>query len=286
MTLIQDANPADFLSGAGPLLYKEEAEYGLILGLAESFASDSEPPVPALYLRLVNESKITQAVYLQSRPDLAAVSHLSDPQISILAEFLRSRAISVGGFIGPTSAAGKLVASFIQGRSNFVSHVSMSQKILTATSVKRPRPSNGRGRLAELPDLPQLLEFLESFCRECLPHEKFDKTGQTSFLQKKILANRVYVWCHTNQLVATAHLARPTRHGISIGAVYTPPFHRARGYASNLMAQITQEQLDTGRRFCVLYTDATNPTSNKIYESIGYQVVAESTSYRIVDNNF
>jgi predicted GNAT family acetyltransferase len=38
--------------------------------------------------------------------------------------------------------------------------------------------------------------------------------------------------------------------------------------------------LEQGYRSCFLYTDLSNPTSNAIYERIGYRRVAESTEYR------
>jgi hypothetical protein len=34
--------------------------------------------------------------------------------------------------------------------------------------------------------------------------------------------------------------------------------------------------LDEGRRFCFLYTDLANPTSNKIYQAIGYKPVTDA----------
>ena len=66
-----------------------------------------------------------------------------------------------------------------------------------------------------------------------------------------------------------------TPRGIRIGPVYTPPALRRRGYASNLVAAVTQHQFDEGRTFCFLFTDRANPTSNKIYQSLGYQSVID-----------
>jgi len=44
-------------------------------------------------------------------------------------------------------------------------------------------------------------------------------------------------------------------------------------------AAVTAERLASGRRFCFLYTDAANPTSNKIYTQIGYEHVCDSVEY-------
>ena len=38
---------------------------------------------------------------------------------------------------------------------------------------------------------------------------------------------------------------------------------------------MSQEALDSGRRFCFLFTDAANPTSNHIYQEIGYEHVRD-----------
>jgi predicted GNAT family acetyltransferase len=62
--------------------------------------------------------------------------------------------------------------------------------------------------------------------------------------------------------------------------VYTPPALRGRGYASALVAAVSQAQLDAGRRFCFLFTDLANPTSNRIYQDIGYEAVCDVDEYR------
>lgn len=72
---------------------------------------------------------------------------------------------------------------------------------------------------------------------------------------------------------------RPTPNGMAIGPVYTPPEHRRHGYATSLVAQQTQWLLDEGKKCCFLYTDLHNPTSNSIYQRIGYRQVAESSEY-------
>jgi hypothetical protein len=62
--------------------------------------------------------------------------------------------------------------------------------------------------------------------------------------------------------------------------VYTPPEHRRRGYASALTAALTERLLAGGRRFCFLFTDLANPTSNAIYQRIGYRPLGDVDRYR------
>jgi predicted GNAT family acetyltransferase len=72
----------------------------------------------------------------------------------------------------------------------------------------------------------------------------------------------------------------PTPNGIRIAPVYTPPELRGGGYASACTAETTRRLLKDGRRFCFLYTDLANPTSNSIYQRIGYRPVCDVDQYR------
>jgi predicted GNAT family acetyltransferase len=47
-----------------------------------------------------------------------------------------------------------------------------------------------------------------------------------------------------------------------------------------LVAKLSQHLLDQGRTFCTLFTDLANPTSNRIYQNIGYRPVCDYTVYR------
>jgi GNAT superfamily N-acetyltransferase len=60
---------------------------------------------------------------------------------------------------------------------------------------------------------------------------------------------------------------------VRIGPVCTPPPLRGRGYAGGATAAVSQAALDTGATQVVLYTDLANPTSNALYERLGYRPV-------------
>ena len=72
-------------------------------------------------------------------------------------------------------------------------------------------------------------------------------------------------------------LSRSSSIRARIGPVYTPKQHRGRGYASRAVAEVSQHYVDHGVR-CCLFTDQANPTSNKIYEAIGYRPVTDMVS--------
>jgi hypothetical protein len=46
------------------------------------------------------------------------------------------------------------------------------------------------------------------------------------------------------------------------------------------VAALSQSLLDSGYEFCVLFADLANPTSNHIYQDIGYTPVCDFATYR------
>jgi predicted GNAT family acetyltransferase len=57
--------------------------------------------------------------------------------------------------------------------------------------------------------------------------------------------------------------------------VYTPESERRHGYAGSAVAAVSRRMLAAGARRTTLFTDVSNPTSNKIYAAVGYRPVAE-----------
>jgi predicted GNAT family acetyltransferase len=60
-----------------------------------------------------------------------------------------------------------------------------------------------------------------------------------------------------------------------IGPVYTPPPLRGRRYASALTAAASRAALDGGASEVLLFTDLANPTSNALYQRLGYRPVED-----------
>ena len=71
--------------------------------------------------------------------------------------------------------------------------------------------------------------------------------------------------------------------GVSrVQLVFTPPELRGHGFASACVAVVTARELAAGRT-PMLYTDLTNPTSNAIYQRIGYRWVTEAVSLYLTE---
>ena len=88
----------------------------------------------------------------------------------------------------------------------------------------------------------------------------------------------IAIW-EDGESVSCAGFGGETPNGIRIGPVYTPPERRSHGYASALTAELSRQLLAAGRRYCFLYTDLGNRTSNRIYINIGYARVCDAAEY-------
>jgi uncharacterized protein len=95
--------------------------------------------------------------------------------------------------------------------------------------------------------------------------------------QQLIGRGQLHFWLDGGHPRAMVAATRETRSGCAINTVYTPPQFRRCGYATAAVATLSASLLDAGRRFCCLYTDLANPTSNAIYAKIGYRPIRDDS---------
>lgn len=159
--------------------------------------------------------------------------------------------------------------------------LAMNQRIYELRAVTPPANVPGHMRQARDEDIDLLAEWTFMFNVDChLPTIARDEARATAY--RYLDRGAAYLWELEGQPVSMAGRGRNSSHGITVGLVYTPPELRGRGYASACVATLSQQLLDAGWDFCTLYTDLANPTSNDIYQRIGYRPVCDSTEYHFV----
>jgi uncharacterized protein len=265
---------AEFLREAGPLLLPNEARDNLVFGIAGSIVAD-----PARYAErrfwLVVEADRPVAAAMRTPPFnliLATPRHLA-----ALAALVDGIEDELPGVVGSHPEVDRFVRLWSERRS-VSARVQREQGIYALETVQPlPWPAGG-AREATLDDRPLLLEWSISFGEEALAEDDPGRIEAVNIVEHRLGMpdGGFLLWEDAGQPVAMAGWGGPTPNGIRIGPVYTPPGLRGRGYGTAVTAELTQRLLDRGRRFCFLFTDLANPTSNAIYERIGYVRVAES----------
>jgi uncharacterized protein len=156
----------------------------------------------------------------------------------------------------------------------------MGQGVYLLRSVRDVPRAPGTTRRADGPDdLELILGWLADFDAEVVPPELRGDPGERARRASTVFSSEeggFWLWEEDGRPVSMTGVGGLTPNGIRIGPVYTPPDLRGHGYATSLVAAVSRDQLSNGRRFCFLHTDLENPTSNAIYQRIGYERVCDS----------
>ena len=153
----------------------------------------------------------------------------------------------------------------------------MNQRIYELKAVNPDVKQFGIVRLLDESDMHFFPYWLEAFnaSKKYGATEMFEPQDEKAYLYR-LSTKKLYVLEVNGIPVSMAGYTREMQTAVGVAFVYTPPYFRGRGYASSCVAQISQMALDKGFTRCVLYTDLLNPTSNSIYQKIGYTAVCDS----------
>ena len=246
-------------------LEKHEAENHLFLGVLDT------APEGTLPVLVEDEGEIAAACIFVERN--AVLAGRADCAAQLVAAWDRD----VPGVVARTELAAAWGAEWARKR-GIEPHLAVSQRIYQLDQLIEPRPQAGELRLAE--DVEQLTDWIEGFEQDALAHERAGREANRANAVRRVKAGMTYLWVVEGRPVSMAALARPSRNGVSVNLVYTPPQLRGRGYASTVTAAVSRRGFELGYRFCCLYTDLSNPTSNSIYMKLGYRPVADSAHYQ------
>jgi GNAT superfamily N-acetyltransferase len=153
----------------------------------------------------------------------------------------------------------------------------ITERLYRLDRLIEPAAVPGASRLATETDLDLVSDWLGPYSVEAfgtLP-PGFDARRLASTM---IGRSRTWLWLSADEVPVSMAARRPPAAGVSrIGPVYTLPEQRGRGYGSAVTARAAFDILD-GAAMPVLYTDVDNPTSNKIYQAIGFRPVTDRAS--------
>jgi uncharacterized protein len=189
---------------------------------------------------------------LRTPPYNLATSRLHDDAAAALAAGLRAGAVELPGVTGPAPDVDRFAAAWSDQRT-----CTMEQRVYRCSEVAAVPAASGRFRPAEPADAAILAAWM----------------GPAT--ARHLARGELFVW-EDRVIVSMAAAIGATRHAIRVSGVFTPADLRGRGYATSCVAALTSHLLCTGRDFCFLYADAANPSTNRIYQRIGYRHVGDS----------
>lgn len=269
-------NPAEYRAHVRPLQLRNEAENGVAIGVLDRVVDGrsgvpGEPASTPLLLSIDDESGQPVSMAMQTPPAGLLVHRSSLPIVEMLAEYL-IESNWVGEMIGPVETIDALADRYASRTGTFGS-IDIKLWLLRCDRLEPPANLDDAGFLRVC--TPDDIELATIWCK-AFAEDIGDPARDPRAVAETIIAEqRLHFWIDRDrgQPRSMAAFAGPTPRGIRINHVYTPPEHRRRGHATRATASLTRQLLAEGRDFCTLFTDQKNPTSNGIYESIGYRRV-------------
>jgi uncharacterized protein len=264
-----------FLDAAGPFLAEHEAEHNLLFGIAATLIIDSERYPEQPYLAAVSRDDEVVAAAVMTPPFNLVLSMTADPNaLTAFGRDLVKNRLPVPGVTGPADVARRFAEMWAQ-RHGLSTHRAMAERTYRLERVTAPTDVPGVVRTATDDDRELLIDWVHDFLVEALDNPREGEAAAIVDSALQTGSRTFYLWEDDDRPVSLAGVTGPTPNGIRVGPVYTPPGSRRRGYASAVTAAASQAQLDAGRKFVFLFTDLDNPTSNKIYQAIGYEPVID-----------
>ncbi len=274
---------AEFLVRAEGFLVQHEAENNLVLGISSALKLNPNlygPQVP--YLAVVESEGEVMAVAIMTPPHRLILPRVADRQaLELIARDVYEFRPDLPGVTGPALASGQFAEAW-QALTGQAFHKSTAERIYKLEKVKPPGGVSGQMRRIAQTDQALLKEWLVDYQTEAFGGEvdpEAIESGLKSWFTLPQDFRGTFLW-EDSQPVSLVNYSGPTPQGMRIGPVYTPKEFRGRGYASACTAGVSQYLLDSGRKFVFLFTDLANPTSNKIYQQIGYEAVGDVDEYK------
>lgn len=263
MRIERHADPKAYAGLVLPLLLRDEARFNLELAIVGRLAGGgsygAEPPVLLT---------VDGAPALMTPPFNLNVAAVAPAAAPALADHLHAEGIRMPGVLGSpeTTVAFAERHAALTGRAW---RISREQGVYELRELIPPRPARGALRVAAEDDKDLVVTWSTAFQVEVgLP------PAAVARVRDRVDEGLIWIW-DDGVPVCLVGCGGFTPHGARIGPVYTPPDRRGRGYAGAATAAVTAELLGRGLTSTFLYTDRANPTSNKIYQAIGYRHVAD-----------
>jgi uncharacterized protein len=284
MHLVRYETAEDFERVVAPALIAREAEHNLMLGLVSILKTDSRFYGDTPYLATVVDGGRVVVAGLMTPPHPVVVSLCHDvPSLQILAEDVRAFLPSMPGVNAPSPTA-RLFAGAWQEVTGDRTERRLAERIYRLERLVGPAGVDGRARQITLADTELLTRWSVAFEAETMQGSRTLEAGRKDIEQRLAsdpTQRGMFVWEAGGKTVCMAGYGGPTPNSLRIGPVYTPPEHRRHGYAAACTAAACDWILGpAGKSFVTLFADIANPTSNGVYQRLGFEAVCDAEAWR------
>lgn len=214
------------------------------------------------------------AAFLQTPRHPMLLTQLPDGAVASLVRALLAADWLVSGVNGPAATADAFTTAWcaVTGAS---ATVRMVNRLYLLGDLVGPAPAPpGNARLATAADFELLTAWYGDFSAEI---------GEPMVNVQRVVGDRIetgtmVLWQVDDVPVSMAGISLLLEGaGTRIGPVFTPKDLRGRGYAAAVTHAACRLAYDRGAREVSLFTDLANPTSNALYQRLGFRPIEDRT---------
>ena len=271
-----------FYDLAFPYLVNYEVENGILLAILNNLKKDfhrygQEKPT----LCAIEGNKEIKLVSIRTPPYNQLLSYTKElDSINILVEALVKRGGILPGALGFKEGVSIFVNSWCE-RQLLKAEIVRNERIYKLENVAEDTLGEHDFIKATKMHEKIVLQWTREFMLEAL-NERNPQMIESSLkrLKNDMNEGRIFLLIDKGEPVSLVRKAGNSPNGIAVNNVYTPPHLRRNGYATECVAKLSKRLLEEGYKFCFLFTDLSNPTSNSIYQKIGYRPIIDVDEYK------
>ncbi len=256
----------EFPAPAWAFLRSRPALHNTLLTMAEKMRTSTPPPPGSPVLGRLERGGEVRAVLYRSRG--VVVSSLTPEQADELAGHLIALGQSPVGVTAERDTAAAFAEAWHR-RTGSRPAPPVRLHLYRLGTLTPPDPSPpGRGRSLGERDHEDVMRW----CRDFAAAVNKDVTVNADTWAGTRFAEKRYTFWETpdGTPVSMAGATPPVAGMVRVDPVYTPAHLRGHGYAAAVTTHVTRTALTAGATDIVLHTDPSNPTSNALYQRLGY----------------
>ena len=285
-------DPAEFLEAAADRLSADPVLSVVVTRVTSRIRDDDAagiaPPagVPRWWALVRDGEEVVGAAMRTApfAPYPAYVLPMPEDGAAHLARAVHERGEQVGGANGALPAV-QAFAAEIARLSAGVAEVALRMRLFELDALDAAHAASVPGRLrpVRVDEADLATEWLEQFMVDAdemagrepgiSPHE----VPSREQLERRIGTGTYWFWEDGGRPVNLTVGSTPSFGVAGVGPVFTPKDCRGHGYASAAVAGVSRRLLERGARVC-LFTDQANPTSNRIYQRLGFRPVTDTAN--------
>ncbi|MFE2433000.1 GNAT family N-acetyltransferase [Streptomyces sp. NPDC059373] len=265
-----------FLTAAGDFLRSRPAEHTVLLTVTETMrvgartAYGDEPP---LFGWWTGPGGAPEGAFVRTPPRPALLTPLPGDAAASLAGLWDLDRPLPG--VTAEQRTAEAFAEAWRARTGAVISVNRRSRLYRLAGLLPPDPMPpGRARVATVADRELLLKWFEAFSLDLGAPD----TAGERHVDDRLRYGGLTLWEIDGTPVSLAGVSRTVAGAARVSPVYTPSDLRGRGYAGAATAAVSGAALDAGAGEVLLFTDLANPTSNALYQRIGYVPVSDRVS--------